>query len=313
MEIPVYLFTGFLEAGKTLFIQKTLEDERFNQGESTLLLLCEEGEEEYEPANFSGRRVFVERIEEIEELSPQTLERLCTKHACERVIVEYNGMWPLDAFYKAMPKEWMVYQELMFADGRSFLSYYSNLRELMRDKLQSCEMLILNRADARLDRMEVHKIVRVANRRCDIAYEASDGTVSYDEIPDELPFDLNAPVIEIREEHFAAWYRDISEEMEKYEGKTVTLEGFVILRDDLPENTFIFGRQVMTCCADDLTFAGVLSVWKEKTALKHREWVELTARIALRQHKIYGRRGPVFQVLSLKPVLEPKQTIATFY
>lgn len=313
MEIPVYLFTGFLEAGKTLFIQKTLEDDRFNQGESTLLLLCEEGEEDYEPANFSGRRVFVERIEEVEQLAPEVLEHMCKKHACERVIVEYNGMWSLDAFYKAMPKDWMVYQEFMFADGRSFLTYHNNLRELMLDKLQSCEMLILNRADERLDRMQVHKIVRAVNRRCDIAYEESDGTVSYDEIPDELPFDLNAPVIEIAEEHFAVWYRDISEEMEKYEGKTVKLEGFVILRQDLPESTFIFGRQVMTCCADDLTFAGVLSVWKEKASLKHREWVELTARIALRQHKIYGRRGPVFQVLSVKPASEPEQTIATFY
>lgn len=313
MEIPVYLFTGFLEAGKTTFIQKTLEDDRFNQGESTLLLVCEEGEEDYEPANFPGRRVFVEKIEEIEALVPATLDRFCKKHACERVIVEYNGMWTLDAFYQAMPKDWMVYQEFMFADGRSFLSYYDNLRELMLDKLQSCEMLVLNRAGDELDRMEVHKRVRAANRRCDIAYEGEDGTVQYDEIPDELPFDVNAPVIDVAQEHFAAWYRDISENMEQYDGKTVHLEGYVILREDLPEQTFIFGRQVMTCCADDLTFAGVLSVWKQKASLRHREWVELTAKIALRQNKIYGRRGPVFQVLSIKPAAEPKQSIATFY
>lgn len=313
MEIPVYLFTGFLEAGKTTFIQKTLEDDRFNQGESTLLLVCEEGEGDYEPANFPGRRVFVERIEDIEALVPATLDRLCKKHACERVIVEYNGMWLLDAFYEAMPKDWMVYQEVMFADGRSFLSYYDNLRELMLDKLKSCEMLVLNRAGEELDRMEVHKRVRAANRRCDIAYEGEDGTVQYDEIPDELPFDVTAPVIAIAQEHFAAWYRDISEHMEQYDGKTVQLEGFVILREDLPEHTFIFGRQVMTCCADDLTFAGVLSVWKQKASLHHREWVELTAKIALRQNKIYGRRGPVFQVLSIQATKEPKQSIATFY
>ena len=39
-EVPVYLFTGFLESGKTTFIQETLEDTRFNNGDMTLLLLC---------------------------------------------------------------------------------------------------------------------------------------------------------------------------------------------------------------------------------------------------------------------------------
>lgn len=313
MEIPVYLFTGFLEAGKTTFMQNTLEDPRFNQGESTLLLLCEEGEEAYEPESFSGRRIFVENISKPEELSPDRLEHLCKKHACERVIVEYNGMWHLDSFYQAMPKEWMVYQEFMFADATTFFAYNKNLRELMVDKLKSCELLVLNRADEGLDRMEVHKLVRAVNRRADIAYEDTSGNVSYDEIPDDLPFDLAAPVIEIPLEYYAAWYRDISEEMEKYEGKTVKLSGFVILRPDLPENTFIFGRKMMTCCDDDLTFAGVLSVWKDRASLRHQDWVTLTAKIALRQNKIYGRRGPVFQVLALEHGTEPEQVVATFY
>ena len=48
-EVQVYLFTGFLDAGKTKFIRETLQDKRFNDKEPTLLLVCEEGEEEYEP------------------------------------------------------------------------------------------------------------------------------------------------------------------------------------------------------------------------------------------------------------------------
>ena len=94
-EIPVYLFTGFLDAGKTKFIQETLEDVRFNNGESTLLLLCEEGEEEYEPTTFSGKNVFIEVIEDPSELTPINLERLQKKHAVERVIVETTacGCW----------------------------------------------------------------------------------------------------------------------------------------------------------------------------------------------------------------------------
>lgn len=313
MEIPVYLFTGFLDAGKTSFIQKTLEDPRFNQGENTLLLLCEEGEVDYNPSAFSGRHVFIETISSQEELTADLLDRKCKKHACERVLVEYNGMWLLDTLYNALPKEWVVYQEFLFLDARSFLSYNTNMRELMVDKLKSCEMVVFNRAKPGFDPMEFHKIVRAVSRRCTIAYENEDGSVSYDEIPDELPFDLAAPVISVGLEDYAAWYRDISEEMEKYEGKTVKLEGQVILRKDLPENSFIFGRQVMTCCADDLTFAGILCLGKQKQSLKHQDWVELTAKISLRQHKIYGRKGPIFQVLELAHKTAPDETVATFY
>lgn len=313
MEIPVYLFTGFLDSGKTSFIQKTLEDPRFNQGENTLLLVCEEGEEEYHPFAFTGRHVFLETIESPAELTPGNLELKCKKHACERVIVEYNGMWKLDTFYAGMPKEWIVYQEFMFADARTILQYNKNLRELVVDKLASCEMVVLNRATPQLDQMEIHKIVRAISRRTEIAYEDENGMVTYDQIPDELPFDLNAPVIEIELEDFAAWYRDISEDMDKYEGKTVKLSGFVILRKDLPSDTFIFGRQVMTCCADDLAFAGVLCIWKDKKKLEHQDWVEVTAKVELRQHKIYGKKGPVFQVLDLQHGKAPDQTVATFY
>jgi G3E family GTPase len=313
MEIPVYLFTGFLDAGKTSFIQKTLEDPRFNQGENTLLLLCEEGEEEYKPSAFSGHHVFIETIESMNELTPDNLDRKCKKHACERVVVEYNGMWLLDAFYGAMPKEWTVYQEFMFVDAPTFLQYNTNLRELVVDKLSSCEMVVFNRANSDLDQMEIHKIVRAISRRSEIVYEDKNGNVTYDQIPDELPFDLNAPVINIGLEDYATWYRDISEEMEKYEGKAIKLSGHVIFRKDLPDNTFVFGRQVMTCCSDDLTFAGVLCVWKDKIKLNHQDWVEITGKIELRQHKIYGRKGPVLQVLDLQHGEAPDQTVATFY
>ena len=52
-EIPVYLFVGFLESGKTKFIQETFEDPNFDSGDKTLLLICEEGEEEYNPKKFA--------------------------------------------------------------------------------------------------------------------------------------------------------------------------------------------------------------------------------------------------------------------
>ncbi len=313
MEIPVYLFTGFLESGKTTFIQKTLSDARFNQGENTLLLLCEEGEVDYDPTAFSGSRVYVDCITDPEELTTQRLDVKCKKHACQRVVVEYNGMWSLDKLYQTMPLDWTVYQEFFFADAGTFLTYHQNMRELVVDKLRSCEMAVFNRATPETDKLSFHQIVRAYSRRCDIAYEDEKGAVTYDDIPDELPYDLNAPVVEVALEHYATWYRDVSEEMDKYQGKVVKLEGAVIHREDLPTGSFIIGREMMTCCADDLSFAGILCLWKDAKSLTQRDWVEVTAKISLQEHKIYGRRGPIFQVQQVTHCPEPANAVATFY
>lgn len=312
-EIPVYLFTGFLDAGKTKFIQETLEDVRFNNGESTLLLLCEEGEEEYAPETFSGHNVFIELIDDQSELTPSNLERLQKKHAVERVVIEYNGMWMLDDLYQNMPDSWLVYQEFMFADSQTFLTYNANMRGLVVDKLKSCEMVVLNRADEKVDKVEIHKIIRAVSRRTNIAYEDKTGEVYYDDTPEELPFDINAPVIRIQPEDYAIWYQDISEEPDKYKGKTIQIGGFTMLRDKLPSGSFILGRQLMTCCVDDITFAGMVCTGYDTDKLKDDQWVEVTAKIAIKHNRVYNKKGPVLGVVSLEPGTPPEQTVATFY
>ena len=229
MEIPVYLFTGFLESGKTTFIQEALEGPDFNMGERTLFLLCEEGETEYHPSKFFGTNVFFETVEDEEDLSEELLVSLQKKHRVERVIVEYNGMWGLDSFYRAMPAEWLTYQEMMFADARTFLSYNQNMRQLVFDKLKSAELVVFNRCDRKkMDevdeegvstKMRFHKIVRVANRKSQILYEYGENDVEMDTIQDPLPFDTEQPVITIRDDWYAEWYRDINEDQQKYDGK----------------------------------------------------------------------------------------------
>ena len=181
-QIPVYSFTGFLDSGKTKFIQETLEDRRFCNGERTLLLVCEEGEEEYAPDQFADKSVFIRIIEDQSELNPEHLTALLKETRAERVVIEYNGMWMLDVLYGAMPEGWMVYQEFFFADARTFLVYNENMRQLVYDKLKSCELAVFNRFTPDMDKMAFHRIVRGASRRCDIAYEAPDG--SFSPVPD---------------------------------------------------------------------------------------------------------------------------------
>lgn len=227
MAIPVYVFTGFLDSGKTRFIQETLEDERFNAGEKTLLLVCEEGEEEYEPATFAAPNVYIEVVEDQEALDEEALEALRKKHRAERICVELNGMQTVSDFYAKLPKNWVVYQEIMFAEAATFPIYNANMRSLVVDKVGGCEMIVFNRVDESTDKMELHRIVRAINRRCDIAYEDAAGEVQYDDIEDPLPFDIDADVIEIKDDDYGIWYRDITEDMKKYSGKTVKFKAQV--------------------------------------------------------------------------------------
>ena len=312
-DIPVYLFTGFLEAGKTRFIQETLEDKRFCNGERTLLLVCEEGEEEYAPEQFADPAVFIRVLESQEQLDIDTLSRFVEETRAERVVIEYNGMWMLDALYAAMPEGWMVYQEFLFADAGTFLTYNSNMRQLVYDKLKSCELVVFNRFTPDMDKMAFHKIVRGASRRADIAYEAPDGKVVYDDIEDPLPFDLEAPVVEIKDEDFALWYRDMSEEPKKYEGKTVRFKCRALVRSKLPKETFVVGRHVMTCCVEDIQFAGPVCQWEKANTVRDDSWMILTARLSFKFNRAYGKKGPVLSYIASEPCEAPTQDVATFY
>ena len=122
-QIPVYLFVGQLESGKTKFIQETMEDPNFDSGDKTLLLVCEEGELEYDPSRFAFGGVHVAQIEDKSELTPENLTALEKKSGCGRVIIEYNGMWLVQELYDAMPDNWLVYQCLATADGTTIKTY----------------------------------------------------------------------------------------------------------------------------------------------------------------------------------------------
>jgi len=258
VDIPVYLFVGFLDSGKTKFIDETLKDPRFESKDTTLLLLCEDGEEEYDTTLYSGGKVIVEEIESEDTLSIDYLDALIKKTKATRVIVEYNGMWMLQSFYDAMPKEWILYQEFMLMDATTAVSYNANMRSLVVDKLTDSELIIFNRYNDNIDKMALHKIVRGISRKASIAYEYADGSVAYDDIEDPLPFDIEADIINIEDKDFAIWYRDLSEELPKYDGKTVKFKGIVAKNPAMPKGSFVIGRHVMTCCADDITYSGLV-------------------------------------------------------
>lgn len=313
-EISVYLFLGFLESGKTKFIQETLEDKRMENGERTLLLICEEGEEEYAPEKFEVKNVAVVTLESAEELTMENLEKLSEKYDVQRVVVEYNGTWLLQQFFDAMPENWVINQMMTFFDAATFLNYNANMRQLVFDKVQMTQMVVFNRFKGEYDKLAFHKTVRGISRRPDIVYEYIGGKAEFDDIEDPLPFDVNAPVIEIEDRDFAWFYRDMAEKAEEYVGKTVRFKGMAAISKKVPAGCIVLGRHIMTCCEADIAYDG----FAVKTGgllkdIKTRDWLTVTAKIVMEYNSVYRSRGPVLIAEKLEHSAPPEEPVATYY
>lgn len=311
-QIPVYAFTGFLDSGKTKFIQETLEDPRFNAGERTLLLIFEEGEEEYDISSYPHQNVYLEVLDQ-QTVTKKQLKELAKKYKAQRVVAELNGMQPVGDLYVRFPDEWVVAQEVMFADSTTFMTYNANMRNLVMDKLMGAQMVVFNRLEKGQDTMPFHKLARAASRRIDILYDYTDGSTEFDDIEDPLPFDINAPIIEVKDDDYALWYRDVTEEPGKYHGRTVRFKGQVAMLRREKNGMFAPGRFVMTCCADDIQFCGIPCVYDQAKELEPRSWVTVTATVSAENHYLYqGDLGPVLTAVSVESAAPAQQDVATF-
>ena len=311
-KIPVYLFCGFLEGGKTSLIQESLADERFNTGEKTLVILCEEGEVELDPSRFWGKNVNLKIIESKEELTRENLANMVKGRKIDRIIIEYNGMWMMNDLYEAMPTDWAIYQNVTLCDAKSFLSYNANMRQLTYDKICGSEMVVLNRTPDDIDKEEIHKVIRGISRRAAIVYDYPDGHVEYDDTEDPLPYDMTSPRIEIADVDYAVWYRDMSENMRAYDGKEVKFKALVARNKSVDRNVMLGGRHVMTCCIDDVQFCGLACIFKNAPALDTGDWAVLEGKIKIESNKLYRTQGPVIYVKDYSITSAPREEIATF-
>ena len=311
-QIPVYVFTGFLDSGKTKFIQETLEDPRFNAGERTLLLVFEEGEEEYDFSAYPHQNVFLEILDQ-QSVTTKELQALAKKHKAQRVVAELNGMQLVGDLYTRFPEDWAVAQEVMFADSTTFMTYNANMRNLVMDKLVGAQMVVFNRLEPGADTMPLHKVARAASRRIENLYDFTDGSTTFDDVVDPLPFDIEAAIIQVKDEDYALWYRDVTEEPEKYDGKTVCFKGQVAMLRREKDGMFAPGRFVMTCCADDIQFCGIPCRYQGSKALESRSWVQVTAKISAEKHTLYhGELGPVLTAINVVPAEPAEPDVATF-
>ncbi len=313
MMLPVFLFTGFLDAGKTTFLQSMLEDPGFNEGQRTLVILCEEGEEELDPKRFSINNVTIQKVENQSDLTQGNMILWGRKAAASRIMIEYNGMWQMNDLFDRLPENWGIAQETMMVDASTISAYNANMRQLVVDKLNTAELVIFTRVEPEQDRMELHKLVRGISRGAQIVYDLTDGTSEEDDIEDPLPFDINADVIEIADRDYALFYRDLVDSPAKYEGKTVRYKGLCANNMRMPKDTFLAGRHIMTCCEADIAYCPLVCKWDRAKSVKHKGWGVVEGRINEKFSNIYGKKGPVITVHSFDTASEPEQPVATFY
>ena len=275
--MPVFLINGFLEAGKTEFLSFTMEQEYFQTDGKTLLIVCEEGETEFDSELLADTRTSVVYVEELEQISPERLTELELLYNPERVLIEWNGMW--DQKELKLPSDWMIYQQITIIDMSTFEVYAKNMKSLLSAMVQGSELIIGNRCDGIEDLERYKRMLKSMNTKCDIVFEDENGEI--DELSEEdLPYDLNAAVIEIRPEAYGIWYIDCMDKPQRYVGKTVEFTAMVLKSPNFPKNYFVPGRMAMTCCADDMTFLGYICKAREARRLETGQWVKVQAKIA---------------------------------
>lgn len=306
---PVYMINGFLESGKTEFITYTLAQPYFQIRGKTLLILCEEGEKEYDADLLKQSRTELVLIEAEEEFTTGRLIELEKKYKPERIIIEYNGMWN----YKEMklPWHWKIEQQITTIDASTFPMYFTNMKSLLAEQIRKSELIIFNRCDGVGDLSSYKRNIKAINQKAEIVFEDANGEIN-EIMEEDLPYDLKAPVIELNNEGYGIWYLDSLDHLERYEGKTIRFIAMVLKPEQFPHNYFVPGRMAMTCCAEDMAFLGYACEYDQTDALTNKQWVKVTARVEKEYFADYQGEGPVLHALNVEPAKAPKEEVISF-
>lgn len=312
-EIPVYLFTGFMDSGKSTLINQTLYGSEFSgSGESILVICCEDGDVEYDEEKMKTVNASLVMIEKEEDFTYESLQKLQAAYNPQNVFIEYNGTWPVSKLYEMKkPDGWILAQSIATVDSTTFEMYQNNMRNIMNEQFMYAELVIFNRCTDATNKNRFRGIIKTVNRPATIVYERTDGSIDDNE---ELPFDINADVLEITDADYAIWFMDCMDDPKKYNGKTVHFLGLVYNPDDgkLKRNVFVPGRFSMTCCADDIQFLGMKAKYDKAYELAHRSWVDITAKIKVEFSKEYRGMGPVLYPIEVNAAEKPGDELVYF-
>ena len=309
MDIPVYLIAGMLDSGKTNFINGILQD-GFAREDRTLLICCEEGDEEYNTKYLDN--VFTCKIEDPDVMTPDFFKKLEKQYKPKQVIIEYNGMWLIEPLYRTgLPANWILYQIMVMVHAPTFESYVRNMGQLMMEKITNADMIIFNRCTEQLRADLRARNLRMANRRADIYLENEDGT-SEDYVTEEMsPFDLSAGKLEVADEDFGIWYVDVMDNPDRYVDVEVRFKAQMCHSKKF-KGIHCPGRFAMVCCENDMQFLALVCRGEGLESFKNRDWVNIKATVKKETCEAYQGEGPVLYVSAITAAEKPENEVVSF-
>ncbi len=301
-DLPIYMFTGFLESGKSKLIKETLLDPEFNEEDEKTLIICfEEGIEEYDEA-FLKKTNSVAIYPTKELLTFENLLNLETLYNPDRLFIEFNGMWNVDEFLQTrFPDNWVLAQFLTTVNASTFQLFVNNMRSMIFQQVQYSQVVIFNRCSDDIQLSYLRSNIKAVNPRCQIVYENMDGYL-IDLKEEDMPFDLNADIVEIKDEDYGLWYMDALEHPRKYKDKVLKIKAQYA--DDVPnaKHSFLLARDAMVCCADDTSKLGIVVSGVKLEELKKGMWLTVTGQAHLQEDET-GQEVIVLVAKALNPEL----------
>ncbi len=311
--LPVYLFTGFLDGGKTSFIRQTMDEGQFKDGLTTLYVICEEGEESVDIMRLNDSKFVDRKVEDEDDVAPELFERFEKDVRPGRVIIEANGMWDINELLEALPEHWQLAEVITPVDSTTFEMYLSNMKMMMTNQFLYSDLVVFNRCDDSYDRAMFKRMVRAVNRRAQVLYETPDGKVE-DNVPEELPYDINADIILIGDEDYGIFYIDIFENPANYIDKTVRFKAKAMHPKDIKnDKLFVTARPAMTCCAEDIAMVGFPCDYEDQASIPEGDWIEVTATVKTIMNRQTNEPSPIMVAQKVENTTAPEDEVAYFY
>ncbi len=305
--MPIYFINGFLESGKTTFLRETIDEDYFAIDGTTLLIVCEEGMEEYDSDNLSKNHTVMEVIEEEDDFTIEKLIDLEKRHNPERIIIEYNGMWNIKEM--RLPAYWEIQQQISFIDASTFSTYFANMRSILAELVRRSDLIVFNRCQGIKELPSYRRSLKAINQQAEVVFEDADDDMVDQITEEDLPYDVKADVIQIYDEDFGIFYMDALDNTERYTGKIVEFKGMVLKPGGFPKNYFVPGRMAMTCCADDIAFLGFVCKTREARRLENKQWVKVKAEVKNEYWADYNGKGPVLYAIEVSLTEPPKNEL----
>ena len=293
-RLPIFVINGFLEAGKTQFMKFTMQQEYFQTEGNTLLIVCEEGEEEYDKELLESTHTAVKYIDDISDFTKEKMVEFTKEVDPERILIEWNGLWEQDKIQ--IPDIWYVNQMITIYDTSTLDLYIKNkdLKAYMGKMLKDSELVICNRADDIDEEIlsTYHLQIKAMAPNAEIIFEGEEGEITGD-FSINLPYNLDDSKLVIKPEEYGIFYVDAMDRTEKYDGKEVEFVAQVVRPDGIGDDILIPGRRAMTCCEADIQFLGFVCHYKGAKNFKNKDWVKVKGKIKYEMSPQYRAKGPV--------------------